>query len=622
MSAANASGCAQRTAELLRSFGRPELAAELERHAARPDVEQPSVVVVGETKRGKSSLVNALLGRPDLSPVDVDVATCVHLVFRFAPVDYARVTLAGAADPFDIDLGELADWAADTGNPGNAKGVTGIEVGLAVELLRGLTLVDTPGVGGLELGHADLTLQALGRADALVFVIDAGAPITQTELTFLSRAAERIDTVTFVLTKIDLFPGWRRIHADNLELLRRHAPRFASAPMMPMSSVNAQRALAFGDRPEALAERRRAGLDGVEAVLRGFVTDRARLLSGANTVRLCLRAIAELRDQARGQLAAAAGDPARERQLEAEQQRLAELVPREAQWRRALDADVSKLVLARDGALRSGLEQLQHDYLAVAKKSKTPAELQALSGQFVSAVDATTRRLAEETTGELLAAVTAVIDVLADDPLLRESVARLSTGAERSGREYGAPDQKRLTGLELFTAVTPVLSIDRLITVVPSALGVGVVATGPIGIGIGVAAIALGSGAAVMLAKERKKIAAQGSFAAWVREYTAAVRDAEQRAFATAMIDTRRDLATALEQAMVRRTAELARDRAQAAAARTATVAQREQAIRAATVTLARVETLNRHAQTVLQDLQRARGGSSPQRDPAPRAAE
>ncbi|MGH3469656.1 MAG: hypothetical protein ACRDQF_18200, partial [Thermocrispum sp.] len=45
---------------------------------------KPSVVVVGETKRGKSSLVNALLATPGLSPVDAEVATATYLVFDHA----------------------------------------------------------------------------------------------------------------------------------------------------------------------------------------------------------------------------------------------------------------------------------------------------------------------------------------------------------------------------------------------------------------------------------------------------------------------------------------------------------------------------------------------------------
>src|SRR4051812_10056436 len=47
--------------------------------ARRPRTGPPRVVVVGETNRGKSSLLNALIGVPGASPVDAGVATCTYL---------------------------------------------------------------------------------------------------------------------------------------------------------------------------------------------------------------------------------------------------------------------------------------------------------------------------------------------------------------------------------------------------------------------------------------------------------------------------------------------------------------------------------------------------------------
>ena len=130
---------------MLRDFDRAELAEAVEGHARRPSSDKPTVVVVGETKRGKSSLVNALLGRPDLSPVDVEVATLVHITFRYAETPTAQAFIRGQQAPIVVDVDELFDWACEQGNPGNEKGVTAIEVGLPAPTLRALTLIDTPG---------------------------------------------------------------------------------------------------------------------------------------------------------------------------------------------------------------------------------------------------------------------------------------------------------------------------------------------------------------------------------------------------------------------------------------------------------------------------------------------
>ena len=70
---------------------------------------------------------------------------------------------------------------------------------------------DTPGVGGLNAGHAAATLAFLPSADALVFVTDASAELSAAELEFLASARTAGPPVLVTLTKIDMYPEWRRI---------------------------------------------------------------------------------------------------------------------------------------------------------------------------------------------------------------------------------------------------------------------------------------------------------------------------------------------------------------------------------------------------------------------------
>ena len=91
-------------------------------------------------------------------------------------------------------------------------------------------IVDTPGVGGLESGHAALTLQSLRDADALLFVLEAGAQIRAQELAFLQTAAARINRVVFAFTKVDIHRGWQTVMAANRQILSERAPRLADMP--------------------------------------------------------------------------------------------------------------------------------------------------------------------------------------------------------------------------------------------------------------------------------------------------------------------------------------------------------------------------------------------------------
>lgn len=100
----------------------------------RLDSARLRVLVAGEAKRGKSTLVNALLGR-DVLPMGVVPLTPVP----------TTVTLASAAEEIDVEftdgrrdslaLAALADYGTERGNPGNCRNVTSISVGLKAPIL-------------------------------------------------------------------------------------------------------------------------------------------------------------------------------------------------------------------------------------------------------------------------------------------------------------------------------------------------------------------------------------------------------------------------------------------------------------------------------------------------------
>ena len=169
--------------------------------------------VVGEFKRGKSTLVNALL-RTAVCPVDVDIVTAIPTLIRYG--DEASATAYIEPDQPDgqpvseaVALDSLADLVSETGNPANRRRLRSVEVRLRHRLLRsGLCLVDTPGVGGLDSAHGLITLSALDWADGALFVTDASQEFTAPELEFLAMAVERCSVVGCVVTKTDLYPQW------------------------------------------------------------------------------------------------------------------------------------------------------------------------------------------------------------------------------------------------------------------------------------------------------------------------------------------------------------------------------------------------------------------------------
>jgi hypothetical protein len=251
---------------------------------ARPG--KPSVVVVGETNRGKSSLVNALLATPGLSPVDADVATATYLVFDHSPEWAAQACYPGQLAPVAIPLGELARWTSAVHEfPEGQIPPRYVEVTGPVPILERVSIVDTPGVGGLDSMHGELAMEAAANATALLFVVDASAPFTSGELDFLRKMGDRVETVVFALSKTDQFRGWREVLEADRQLLTEYAPRFAGAVFHPLSARMFEMAGQAPNEQAAVMLRERSGVIALQAAMQELLVGRSAMLGEANTLR-------------------------------------------------------------------------------------------------------------------------------------------------------------------------------------------------------------------------------------------------------------------------------------------------------------------------------------------------
>jgi hypothetical protein len=106
-------------AKLARDAGAERIAKEVQRLSQRVREGLFYVACIGQFKRGKSTLVNALVGEPVL-PVSVVPVTAVVTVLRYGPMRTGRVRLADGGWQ-DIDLSELASYVSEEDNPENRK---------------------------------------------------------------------------------------------------------------------------------------------------------------------------------------------------------------------------------------------------------------------------------------------------------------------------------------------------------------------------------------------------------------------------------------------------------------------------------------------------------------------
>jgi hypothetical protein len=160
------------------------------------------VLVVGEAKRGKSTLVNALLDR-DVLPSGVTPLTAVTTTVRYGEDERAEVRFLDGHEE-KHPLTALADLVTERGNPANRRRIAGVTVYLAAPVLAGgVELVDTPGTGSVFEWDTQAAHEALPSMDTAVFVLTADPPVSATERDLLGRVAGLSVTTFAVLNKAD-----------------------------------------------------------------------------------------------------------------------------------------------------------------------------------------------------------------------------------------------------------------------------------------------------------------------------------------------------------------------------------------------------------------------------------
>jgi GTP-binding protein EngB required for normal cell division len=162
-----------------------------------------NLVVAGQFKRGKSSLINALLG-DELLPVGVVPLTSVVTILSAGETTQVEVEFEdGHAE--SVPLERLAEYVTEKGNPKNVKQVRLVHIRHPSPWLRGgVRLVDTPGIGSVYRHNTDVAYGFLPKADAVLFVLSVDQPLSQAEHDFLKEIAGYAARVFVLLNKTDL----------------------------------------------------------------------------------------------------------------------------------------------------------------------------------------------------------------------------------------------------------------------------------------------------------------------------------------------------------------------------------------------------------------------------------
>jgi small GTP-binding protein len=190
------------------------------------------LVVVGEFNSGKSTFINALLGRPLLEEGVTPTTSRIY----------------------SIGFGEEVR---------REMGTDGIEeIGAPVEILRQIQIVDTPGTNALEREHEALTQRFVPRADLVLFVTSVDRPFTESERSFIESIREWGKKIVLVLNKIDFLETDDDLREIE-DFIRRSSERILGfvPEVFPISARQALKAKEASDDPSLNAGSRFSDLE-------------------------------------------------------------------------------------------------------------------------------------------------------------------------------------------------------------------------------------------------------------------------------------------------------------------------------------------------------------------------
>ncbi|HOV87673.1 MAG TPA: dynamin family protein [Syntrophobacteraceae bacterium] len=249
-----------------------------------------NLVVVGQFKRGKTCLINALLGA-ELLPVSVVPLTSIVTILTYGTSLEVKVFTRDGRATF-VEPDRIAEYVTEQGNPQNVKNVREVVLTYPSEYLKdGVRLVDTPGVGSVYQHNTDVAYQYLPKSDAALFLLSVDQPVSRAELDFLKDVQQYSGKIFFLLNKIDYLTG--KDLEDCLEFSEKSL-RDVMGQEVKIFPVSAKLALdgKIADDPELLA---RSRLTEFSRTLDRFLMNekgKVLLLSATNSL---LRLLAQAR---------------------------------------------------------------------------------------------------------------------------------------------------------------------------------------------------------------------------------------------------------------------------------------------------------------------------------------
>ena len=518
-----------RAAEIARRYGKT-VAADRALATLTAKFRAGTVVVIGEVKRGKSSLVNALIGYRNLLPVDVLTCTSapirVHIQGGDEAPEYPQVALVRGTERQTVHPNDLYQWVTQAGTQasGNleAELPSAAEITLRCDSLAGITLVDTPGVGGLDQQAVKSALLEARNAGVLLMVCDASSPITAPEMDILREAKETVGGVIVAVTKTDKnIRRWKSIIADNRRLINDHLG--LDLPVIGVSSLRGSDAGEIPDPTRRAEIEQRSGITELREAIFGQLKQPANIGERA-ALQSMKTALTSIVKGVKQDIKILEGSTDTMAQLEAERNNLEKLREESSEFEQRFQRDLAVARNEVTDTLDKNLDDIKQSWQDQINRQQFRV-LRSKPQVFTSQIETELKALMEQTMADMVAAIAKTANALfTDQPETIDEILATAVASLAPANISSHSVEKKTKDLFDPTLVSMgALGAGILSFVIPVAPVAGAVW---VGVNLGFRAMRNGKQHLIM----------------WLRETTATTRMATARMLDTVITSTRTEL--------------------------------------------------------------------------------
>jgi GTP-binding protein EngB required for normal cell division len=227
-----------------------------------------NLVVVGRFNRGKTSIMNAIMGN-DRLPVGIVPLTSVITTVCYGTKERVVLNYDRKLLTQDVPIESLRQYVTQEGNPGNALRIRMAEVQLRAEILRrGFYFVDTPGLGSAIAENTRTTQEFLPEADAFLVVTSYESPLSEEEMRFFQDVSSSAKRIFVAINKHDAVSEAQR--NEVLAYVRNQLRGIFGEDTPQLFSVSARDGLE-AKRSHNAARLDKSGLPALEEALVSFL---------------------------------------------------------------------------------------------------------------------------------------------------------------------------------------------------------------------------------------------------------------------------------------------------------------------------------------------------------------